>query len=102
MRKDTYKRLPVLHLYLELEPEGEPRDGLVAHVHEALMDCDPFYRDLDQMLEMRPLKITLLAEGSFQRLYQARGGPDYTSAGAKHRMNPSEEFILDLLRADAL
>jgi len=62
---------PVLHLYVETK---EPLDDeLVAQqIHEALRERDEFYRDLEDMLQIRPLEVTTLPFGTWDRYYDNR------------------------------
>lgn len=97
MRKEIEERKPVLHLYLELKDGQNPTQ--VSHLlHQHLKAIDRDYHDLEQMLEIRPLKVTLLGKGSFQRYYREKmaAGTEWTQCRPP-RVNASDEVIDDLL-----
>ncbi len=89
----------ILHLY------GEPRansnlSGVSDRIHEALSWIDPLYRDLELMLDIRPLRITVLPVGAFDRYYdlkRAAGAPLTDRRPA--RMNAGPAVITDLQSA---
>lgn len=70
-RTERVNERPVLHLYVETK---EPLDDeLVAQqIHEALRERDEFYRDLEDMLQIRPLEVTTLPFGTWDRYYDNR------------------------------
>jgi len=62
---------PILHLYAEAESavnQGDAEDK----IHMALRAEDDFYRDLEDMLCIRPLEMTLLPSGTWDRYYDTR------------------------------
>lgn len=72
---------PCIRLLLELKagPDGERE--LEERLHEAIKALDPFYHDLDTMLGLRPLRVTLLPSGTFRRFYEKTGVPAYNGKG---------------------
>jgi hypothetical protein len=68
-------------------------------VHENLKALNPFYADLESMLEVKPLEVTLLPKGTFQAYFLEKqaAGADLAHLKPRH-MNPSDEIISDLLR----
>ncbi len=100
LRKETTDGKTSLHLYIE--PQGDlAREGLESVLHEKLKECDPFYNDLDRMLQIRPLRVTCLAPGTFALYYEEkmRAGVDLANRRPP-RMNPLDSEIRDLLQAN--
>lgn len=95
-RKELEARRPVLRVYLEPQ-DGHPPD-LAERLHRILAEQDSFYRDLDHMLGVRPIGITLLAKGTFGRYYEKRckAGIDL-ARGRVAKINPADEEIQELL-----
>jgi hypothetical protein len=96
-RKEYEQNKPVLHLYIELKQETEPME-LEKLIHQELVNIYPDYRDLESMLGIRPLRVTLLPAGSFQRYYEKKkmSGADLAHLKPPH-MNASDTVIQDLL-----
>ncbi|MCH8229748.1 MAG: GH3 auxin-responsive promoter family protein [Chloroflexi bacterium] len=70
-RTESRDGKPILHLYAEADDgiaQAEAEDKL----HMALRAEDDFYRDLEDMLGIRPLEITLLPSGTWDRYYDSR------------------------------
>ena len=88
---------PVLHLYAEADDDvlkAEVEDKL----HVALRAEDDFYRDLEDMLGIRPLEVTLVPTGTWDRYYDNR-----LQQGLElhylvpPRMNSSEDDVAELI-----
>ncbi len=87
-----------LRLYLELSEEREV--GEVEHlIDEQLKAVDSDYRDIDYYLEVQPVRVTLLAPGTFQRYMseKAKEGADLAHLKPPH-INPPEEVIQRVLQ----
>jgi len=93
-RRELEEGAPILKVYLE-PMNGYPED-MEEHLHRSLVHHDRFYRDMDQMLGLRPVRITPLAHGAFQRYYERERG---SGAAVHHfvRVNPSDAEIQMLL-----
>ncbi len=84
---------------------GEPRansdlSGVSDRIHEALSWIDPLYRDLELMLDIRPLRVTVLPVGAFDRYYDLkRGAGAPLTERRPPRMNADPTVIADLQRA---
>ena len=65
-RKEFHDGQVALHLYLEW-PAEVPLEEVAERLHQALKDLDPSYRDLEEMLGLRPLRVTALPPGTFRR-----------------------------------
>jgi hypothetical protein len=87
-----------LHLFLEPK-EGITPEEMRQRVDGNLRTINPFYADLEAMLETRPLEVTLLRAGTFRAYYleQQAAGADMAHLKPPH-MNPSEETVDSLLR----
>jgi hypothetical protein len=97
-RKEITER-EILHIYLELKSGVELVGHLVAEaMHEQLKKLDSDYADLDTMLNLRPLEVTVLSPGAFHAysLKQRQSGADLSRLKPPH-LNPSDEVIEFLL-----
>ncbi len=68
---DYHDTTPNVHIYVEAGEDVEEA-AASARLHQNLKDLDPPYRDLESMLGLKPLRVSLLAPGTFQRYYQER------------------------------
>jgi hypothetical protein len=96
-RKEYLARKPVLQLYIELKEERDQEEVKRA-VHRRLREIHKSYGELEDMLGIDPLQVTLLPPASFARYYQDRQkeGADLAHLKPPH-MNPSDEIIDRLL-----
>jgi len=96
-RKEYEQNKPIVHLYIELKQEIETMD-LEKLIHQELVNIHPDYRDLESMLGIRPLRVTLIPAGSFQRYYEKKkaSGADLAHLKPPH-MNASDAVIQALL-----
>ncbi len=95
VRKETVGEMPVLHLYLELK-DGyiASEKGMSTAVHNQLKKLDSDYADLEGVLGLKPLEVTLLAKGSFKAYMAARRneGADLAHLKPPH-INPSDKVL---------
>jgi hypothetical protein len=101
-RKEIVQGRPILHLYLELKDNYIASErGVATAVLEQLRKFDEgtFYSGLDGMLDLRPIKVTLLPEGAFANYITQRRaeGADLAHVKPPH-INPSDR-VLSLLGA---
>jgi hypothetical protein len=97
-RKEAEPGGAVLHIYLELKTDA-PEAEVQARIHQNLKALNPFYADLETMLERRPLRVTLLRPGTFGAYYLERQAAGADLAHLKPpRMNAGDAIIGDLLR----
>jgi len=96
-RKEYVARKPVLHLYIELKEEREEKE-IKELIHRRLRGIHKPYAELEDMLEVDPLRVTILPPASFDRYYQERQreGADLAHLKPPH-MNASDEVINRLL-----
>lgn len=88
----------MLHFYGETRHAYDAVE-VAGQIHQALKSIDAFYADLETMLEIRPLKTTLLPVGTFDLYYEEkrRQGKDL-GRSVPPRMNAYDDTIADLLR----
>jgi len=96
-RTESRDGKPILHLYAEADDgiaQAEAEDKL----HMALRAEDDFYRDLEDMLGIRPLEITLLPTGTWDRYYdnRLRQGLELHHL-VPPRMNSSHDDVTELV-----
>ncbi|MFC1893355.1 GH3 auxin-responsive promoter family protein [Chloroflexota bacterium] len=90
---------PVLALYLECKPGADiVEEQAAAAIHEQLKKLDSDYADLEAMLGLKPLKVTVLSPGAFQAYIskQRAAGADLAHLKPPH-VNPPEAAIDTLL-----
>ena len=97
LQKERIDGEPILHLYIELSQEHDVAE-LEKSLQQEMVDLDSDYRDLEGMLRIRPLKVTPLAAGSFQRYQEEmkRQGADLARLKPPH-MNASDTTMKTLL-----
>ena len=92
-RKEVKQDKPSLHLYIELDREPAPW-GLASMRHLELKRIDPFYRNLETMMGIKPLEVTLLRPGTFGDYYREKMEAGTELAKRKPpRMNASDDVI---------
>ncbi|MEE9202155.1 MAG: GH3 auxin-responsive promoter family protein, partial [Dehalococcoidia bacterium] len=94
---------PVLHLYLELRDEEQRSSQELAEaIHEQLKRLNTPYAEMEAMLGLRPVQVTLLQPGSFKRYLerQRANGADLAHLKPAH-VNPSTKAVSALLREAA-
>jgi hypothetical protein len=99
-RKELEGDNPVLRIYIELK-EGREIKTMEDSIHQQLKILDRDFRDLDNMLNIHPVRVTTLSNGTFNRylLEKQRQGADLARLKPPH-MNPSESVIELLLELD--
>ena len=89
---------PILHVYAEA-PEGVEPGTVAEQVHHHLTRVDGFYNDLETMLDIRPLRVTLLSPGTFDRFYVEKYEQGKELAELQPpRTNPDARVVQDLVR----
>jgi hypothetical protein len=102
IRKESDAGGPVLHLYIELR-DGAPESGVVAgKIHESLRSLDAPYKDLETIIGLKPLSVTVLSKGTFRRYLEERqaAGADLAHLKPPH-VNASDTLVENLLRMSA-
>ncbi|MBI4305212.1 MAG: GH3 auxin-responsive promoter family protein [Chloroflexi bacterium] len=97
LKREMSDEIPLLHFYGETRRDYDPAEA-ARKLHEQIKQIDSFYRDLETMLEIRPLRMTLLAPGTFDRYYdeKMKQGEDIGRARPP-RMNAFDDAIVELL-----
>jgi len=97
MRKEYTDGNPVIHLYIELKERREPEEAGYL-IHEQLKQLEQGYKDVDNMLGIHPLRVTLLTQGTFQRYLEGKqkAGADLAHLKPPH-MNASDNHIAELI-----
>ena len=87
-----------LRLYLELKEIREVNE-IEKIIDQQLQAIDIDYKDLDKMLGLNPIKVTLLSPGTFNRYYEEkqREGADLAHLKPPH-MNASNSIIQRLIK----
>lgn len=86
------------HLRLYIEPrERVDASDLEGRLDRELKALDVDYRDLESYLKLRPVRVTLLAPGTFKRYLQSGNGKDSARLKVSH-INPSADVIEGLVR----
>ncbi len=100
-RKESEGDIPILHVYIELKQE-RPSEVVREEISRRLKEVDPFYNDLESMLEIRPLRVTILNPGAFDVFYeQRREAGIELGRRTPARMNAVDEDVKDLLKASS-
>ncbi len=100
VRKETIGGSPALHLYLELKNGYVGTEkGIESAVHNQLRKLDSDYADLESMVGVKPLKVSLLPEGAFKAFMEQRQAEGADLAHIKPNLNPSDK-VLSLLTAE--
>ncbi len=97
-RKEIKQGKPSIHLYIELDYEHAPWE-LASTIHLELKKIDPFYRDLEMMMDIKPLAVTLLRPGTFGDYYrEKKEAGDELSKRKPPRMNAPDDIIDYVIR----
>jgi hypothetical protein len=96
-RKEYEQDKAIIHLYIEPKDKNEAQE-VERLVHRKLVDFDHDYRNLESMLGIWPLRVSLLPAGSFQRYYEKKkaSGAELAHLKPPH-MNASDTIIQELL-----
>ncbi|MBI4300544.1 MAG: GH3 auxin-responsive promoter family protein [Chloroflexi bacterium] len=98
VRKEEQTGTPVLHLYLEDGP-FQVGPGIARQLHDSLAAIDPFYRDLDRLLGIDPLRVTVLKKGTFKSYYEEKRKQGLGLLECvPSKMGPPDETVWDLKR----
>ncbi|MGB9886168.1 MAG: hypothetical protein ACPLRW_04135 [Moorellales bacterium] len=89
---------PVVEFYLEV-PAGVDAARIEERLHRALRSVDPDYRDLEEIMGYRPLRLVAVEEGTIKSLWRqelARSGDGWDLEAVVRRVNPPE-FVPEVL-----
>jgi len=93
-RRENRDGEPVLALYIEA-PVDANLEQLKERVHDSLKERDANYRDVEELLGMRPLEIRPLPPGTFEAYGQSVSGTgvERDLAGQVPKLSASQEVI---------
>lgn len=99
-RKEYNLAAPSLTVYVE--DDGRPAQLLAEGIHRALLGHDQYYRDLESMLGIHPLRVVVLNGGAFRAFYRSRRARGFPLADiVMPRINASDAELDELLEASA-
>jgi len=98
-RKEVSGEKPVLHLYIALGngKNGMSEEQVTAAIHKELCNMDSDYADLETMLDLKPLKVTLLPESAFQEYMSKQLANNGDSTYSKTSRIDTSDGDLDIL-----
>ena len=95
---------PILHVYISSEGEVD-QESVRQRLHAGLKKYDTTYADLEDMLGWKPLRVTLLPLGVFDKWQEERVAAGADPAFVKdQRMQPPDSAvkrILELSKEDS-
>ena len=97
IRKEVEGDKITLHLYIEMDGTRSAKE-MAAILQGELINIDPGYRDLEQMIDSQPLEVTMLNPGTFSDYYTQK--KEYGAELLQRkppRMNAPDEVIRELL-----
>jgi len=97
VRKEVDGDKITLHLYIEMNDNHSPQEVATA-LHDELANLDQGYRDLERMMDIRPLEVTMLHSGTFSAYYTWK--KEYGAELMQRkppRMNTSEKVVRELM-----
>jgi hypothetical protein len=101
-RKELQGKEPVMHIYMEVRDHALTADDAARMIHEQLKAVDTNYRDIESMLGLKPLRVTLLKEGAFASYIEAKQKAGVHLAQLKpKRVNASDATVQELLNYSA-
>lgn len=100
VRRETNEGNPVLHMYAEPNGSGSSESGEAQErrVHNSLIENDPLYADLVNMLRWHPFRLTQLSAGTFSSFYdEMRNAGEELLARRPQRINAPDATVARLL-----
>ena len=98
-RKEYFENKPILHLYLE-SSNGYKSDEVTQALHNKLKEEDVGYADLEGMLGIYPLQVTMLHKGAFKNYIDMKKQAGADLAHLKPpSVNAKEEDVKILMKA---
>ncbi|MBN1366311.1 MAG: GH3 auxin-responsive promoter family protein [Dehalococcoidales bacterium] len=96
------KEQPVLHIYLELNNNSRDICEVTESIHQKLSELDTDYANLEDLLNMKPLRVTVLPNGTFKNYsaIQQASGAVLGRLKPPH-LNPSEQVLMSLINNQA-
>ena len=90
---------PILNLYIEFSSDSIDPTTIAEQIHGRLKELNNDYRDLETMGGLRPMKVSILAKGTFERYFRERqaAGADLAHLKPTH-VNPPDDVMENLKR----
>jgi len=99
VRKEIEEGQPILHLYIELKAQTRSAEQIKEAIHQSLKELDSDYKDMEEMLGYKPLRVTILSPGTSQRYLLDRQAAGVEPAHFKPPHVTSSDDVIDgLLR----
>jgi hypothetical protein len=88
------KEKATLHIYIELNKNGYDINELTDNIHQRLVELDTDYANVEAMLNVKPIKVTILPNGAFKNYSerQQASGAGLGKLKPPH-LNPSEQVL---------
>lgn len=100
IRKEMKDEEITLNLYIEMRGNYSEQE-VATRLQNELVILDSGYRDLEQMMDIQPLKVTLLRPGTFSDYYTHKKNMGSELMQRKPpRMNPPDVTVSELLQID--
>ncbi|MFC2038794.1 GH3 auxin-responsive promoter family protein [Chloroflexota bacterium] len=98
IRKEETEGDPILALYAEFS-DGQNEKDIAILLHQELKQLDYFYDDLDSMMDIQPIKVIALHQGTYNGYYekQQKLGAEISQLKPP-RINADNEIIEDLIQ----
>ena len=100
VRKEEKDGQPALHIFIEtkLDQRGQEKE-IAKAMHQALKRLDPDYRDMEEIMGLRPVVVTLLSPGTFHQYYLERQAAEVDLGQLKPpHIQPPDRVLNALLR----
>ncbi|OGN87928.1 MAG: hypothetical protein A2158_05570 [Chloroflexi bacterium RBG_13_46_14] len=102
VRKERSEQNPVLHIYLELAGNHYDDQTVASLINDQFINMRKDDRNLKGMINLVPIKVTLLKQGTFHEYMRIKQSEGFEIAFLKpHHINPSDAVLDDLLTISA-
>jgi phenylacetate-coenzyme A ligase PaaK-like adenylate-forming protein len=97
LRKEYVQDDPIIHIYMEVKSDHNASE-IGEMIHQQLQVSYKDYKSMAEMLEINPIKITLLPVGTFMKYMEAKQAAGVDPGWLKPaRINSSDNVINELL-----
>ena len=102
VRKEGSELNPLLHVSLELTGNHHDDQTVSSLINDQLKNTRKDYQGFKEIINLIPIKVTLLKQGTFQRYMKTIQSEGFEIAYCKlHHINPSDTVLNDLLKISA-
>jgi len=95
-RKEFFQGRPIIHLFVE-STNGYKVEDFHQAVHNKLIEEDAGYADMEQMLSINPLQVTMLSQGAFDRYIESKRKQGADLAHIKPQRINAKDDVINLL-----